>query len=91
MNYCLFPFAFTFFGLKCLLSPLNAKRLDCSSRATLSMVQVPAKTVSCRAFLPHFRMMMSLHRVVGFLLLKSCLMASENTPALPFPSFFVYC
>ena len=33
----------------------------------------------------------SAQRVVGFLLLKSCLMALANTSALPLPFFWVYC
>ena len=36
---------------------------------------------------PYFKTMISLHLVVGFLLLKSCLMALAKTLALPLPSF----
>ena len=35
--------------------------------------------------------MISLQRVVGFLLLKSCLMALAKTSAFPLPPFLVYC
>ena len=36
---------------------------------------------------PYFKIIMSLQRVVGFLLLKSCLMALAKTLAFPLPSF----
>ena len=39
----------------------------------------------------HFSLIISLQRVVGFLLLKSCLMALANTSALPFSPFCLYC
>ena len=39
----------------------------------------------------YFKTMMSLQRVVGFLLLWSCFMALEKTSALPFPPGWVYC
>jgi len=36
---------------------------------------------------PYFNIIISLQRVVGFLLLKSCLMALAKTFAFPLPSF----
>ena len=39
------------------------------------------------SFTLYFNRMMSLQRVVGFLLLKSCLMAFAKTLAFPLPSF----
>jgi hypothetical protein len=36
---------------------------------------------------PYFKTIISLQRVVGFLLLKSCLMALAKTLAFPLPSF----
>ena len=39
----------------------------------------------------YFNLIMSDQRVVGFGLLKSCLMALAKTLALPLPSFLVYC
>lgn len=39
----------------------------------------------------YFKTIISLQRVVGFLLLKSCLMALAKTFAFPLPSFWVYC
>lgn len=39
----------------------------------------------------HFSLIISLHRVVGFWLLKSCLMALANTSVFPFSPFCRYC
>ena len=54
---------------------------DCISRYMLLSVSL------FFSFTLYFNRIMSLQRVVGFLLLKSCLMAFAKTLAFPLPSF----